>query len=53
MMVEMAPCGSGSPWIMVFNAVLNVVQAVLLALVANRAVRKNREETEAKRVIVE
>lgn len=43
-MIEAAPCLTSPPWLMALNASLNVLQAVLLALVAQRAVRKNREE---------
>lgn len=42
--MEVGPCATSSPWLIAFNATLNVLQAVLLALVAQRAVRKNREE---------
>jgi len=43
-MMEIATCSNQPAWLQAFNAALNVLQAVLLALVAQRAVRKNREE---------
>jgi len=46
--IEAGPCLQSSPWLIAFNATLNVVQAVLLAALAQRAVRKNREDREAK-----
>lgn len=46
-MLDAVPCSTVSPWVVAFNATLNVVQAVLLALVAQRSVRKNREERQA------
>lgn len=45
--MEVGPCTSQSAWLAAFNAVLNVVQAVLLAAIAQRAVRKNREERQS------
>lgn len=44
MMGLLGPCPPGAEWFPFFNAVLNVFQAVVLAIVAQRAVRKNREE---------
>ena len=38
------PCLNSTWWMPAFNALMNVFQAILLALVAQRAVRKNREE---------
>jgi len=46
-MTETVPCITQPAWLMAFNATLNVVQAVLLAALAQRAVRKNREDREA------
>ena len=43
-MVEIAPCSQAPAWVVAFNALLNVLQAVLLALIAERSMRKNREE---------
>lgn len=42
------PCPEAPAWLVAFNGVLNVVQAVLLAFIAQRAVRKNREEAAEK-----
>jgi hypothetical protein len=44
MMFDVGPCNEQSEWLRAFNAVLNVVQTVLVAYIANRAIRKNREE---------
>lgn len=43
-MIEMAPCLAQSPWLAAFNTLMHVVQAVLLAALAQRAVKKNRQE---------
>jgi len=48
-MIENVPCITQPAWLMAFNATLNVVQAVLLAALAQRAVRKNREDREIER----
>ena len=45
-MIEASPCPNSPAWLLAFNAAMNVLQAVLLAAVAQRAVRKNREERE-------
>lgn len=44
MMFDVGPCSEQSEWLRAFNAVLNVVQTVLVAYIANRALRKNRED---------
>lgn len=38
------PCSDPPAWLSAFNAAMNVVQAVLLAALAQRAVRKDRQE---------
>lgn len=43
-MMEIGPCLQQPPWLLAFNTVMNVLQAVLLAALAQRAVRKNRED---------
>lgn len=43
-MWEVGPCAETSTMLRMFNAVLNVVQTVLVAYIAQRAVRKNRDE---------
>jgi hypothetical protein len=43
-LIEMAPCQPTSSAMFAFNVVMNVIQTVALAYVAQRAVRKNREE---------
>lgn len=49
MIWQIGPCGPTSNWVIALNAVLNTVQAVLLGYLAQRAVRKNREEAEKRR----
>lgn len=44
MIFDVGPCAEQSDLLRAFNAVLNVVQTVLVAYIANRAIRKNREE---------
>jgi len=38
------PCQATPVWMPAFNVLMNVFQAVVLALLAQRAVRKNRED---------
>lgn len=45
-MIDIGPCQDQSEWLRAFNAVLNVLQTVLVAYIANRAIRKNREDSE-------
>lgn len=40
----MGPCFQKSEWLEVFIVAMNVFQAIALALVAQRSIRKNREE---------
>lgn len=44
MMMEYGPCASAPMWLPALNVVMNCFQAVILALLAQRAVRKNRED---------
>lgn len=43
-MIEMAPCQPTSMAMHAFMIVMNMVQTVVLAYIAQRAVRKNRED---------
>ena len=44
MMQQLGPCGPISGAYPFFVVVMNVFQAVILAILAQRAIRKNREE---------
>jgi hypothetical protein len=44
MMDQLGPCGATPAYVHVILGALNVVQTVMLAIVAQRAVRKNGEE---------
>jgi len=44
MMLEYGPCTAAPVWMPAFNVVMNVFQAIVLAVLAQRAVRKNRED---------
>lgn len=47
MIDQVGPCGQTSQGMHAFIVIMNVLQSVLLALVAQRAVRKNRDERRA------
>ena len=44
MMQELGPCGPASTWLHVFIVTINAFQAVAIAYIAQRTVRKNRQE---------
>lgn len=47
MMEAYGPCPPAAVWFPAFNVVMNVFQAIVLAVLAQRAVRKNREDAVA------
>jgi len=46
--MDIGQCQTTTNWFPAFNVVMNVFQAIVLALLAQRAVRKNREDRNGK-----